>query len=107
MTRIGDRYMVIAGVGSLVWAWIVWIVIGGLAGWVGSLIVRGTGLGLLWDIVVGIVGGFIGGIILGALGVNTGGGILWTFLTALVGAIILLFIVKLVAGGMGGRTRHV
>lgn len=96
--------MVVAVIGSIVWAWIVWIVIGGLAGWLASLLVRGSGLGLLWDIVVGIIGGFIGGIILGALGASGNGSIFWTFVTALVGAVILLLIVRLITGGMGGRT---
>jgi uncharacterized membrane protein YeaQ/YmgE (transglycosylase-associated protein family) len=85
----------------MLWAWIVWIVVGGIAGWLASLLVEGTGLGILWDVIVGIIGGFIGGIILGALGV-VGSGIWWTFITAFVGAVILLFIVKLVTGG---RTR--
>lgn len=86
---------------SLVWAWIVWIVVGGIAGWLASLLIEGTGLGILWDVVVGIVGGLIGGFILGAFGLS-GGGIWWTFLTAFVGAVILLFIVKLVTGGRAG-----
>ncbi len=86
---------------SLVWAWIVWIVVGGIAGWLASLLVEGTGLGLLWDVVVGIVGGLIGGLILGAFGLG-GAGIVWTFVTAFVGAVILLFIVKLITGGRAG-----
>jgi uncharacterized membrane protein YeaQ/YmgE (transglycosylase-associated protein family) len=87
------------------WALIVWIVIGGIAGWVASLIVNGTGLGLLWDIVVGIIGGLIGGWLLSLIGLG-GGGIFWTFVTAVIGAVILLLIVKAVMGGRAGmRTR--
>jgi uncharacterized membrane protein YeaQ/YmgE (transglycosylase-associated protein family) len=97
---------VIAAVDNVVWAWIVWIVVGGLAGWLASKLVQGTGLGLLLDIVAGIVGGFIGGIILHAFGV-TGGGIFWTFVTAFIGAVILLAIVRLITGGrrVGKRAR--
>jgi uncharacterized membrane protein YeaQ/YmgE (transglycosylase-associated protein family) len=89
---------------SLVWTWIVWIVIGGLAGWLASLLVEGTGLGLLGDIIVGIIGALIGGFILGLFGL-TGAGLVWTFVTALIGAVILLFIVKLFTGGRGRTAR--
>ena len=85
----------------MVWAWIVWIVVGGIAGWVASLIVNGTGLGLLGDIVVGIIGGLVGGWLLSLAGL-TGAGLVWTFITALVGAAILLLIVKAVTGGRTG-----
>src|SRR5258708_40140848 len=68
-----------------------WIILGGLAGWLASRVVRGSGLGLLGDIVVGIVGGIIGGFITGVLG---GTGIpafnLWSFGVALLGAGLLL-----------------
>jgi len=72
-----------------------WIVLGGLAGWLASRLVRGSGLGLLGDIVVGIVGAIIGGFIVGALG-GTGvtGFNLWSFVVAVLGAILLLYIVR-------------
>jgi uncharacterized membrane protein YeaQ/YmgE (transglycosylase-associated protein family) len=98
--------VVVAGLGALVWAWIVWIIVGGIAGWLASLLVEGTGLGLLGDIIVGIIGGLIGGFILGLFGFG-GAGIIWTFITAVLGAVILLLIVKAVTGGRraGGRAR--
>ena len=77
-----------------------WIVIGGLAGWIGSKIM-GTDarMGLVLNIVVGIVGGLIGGFLLRGFGVDVAGrGILFSFLTCLIGAVILLAIVKLVTG---------
>jgi uncharacterized membrane protein YeaQ/YmgE (transglycosylase-associated protein family) len=72
-----------------------WIILGGLAGWLASRLVRGSGLGLLGDIVVGIIGGIIGGFIIGALG-GTGitGFNLWSFVVAVLGAILLLYIVR-------------
>jgi uncharacterized membrane protein YeaQ/YmgE (transglycosylase-associated protein family) len=83
-----------------------WIVLGGVAGWLASRLVRGTGLGLLGDILVGIVGGVIGGLIIGALG-GTGvtGFNLWSFVVALLGAILLLFIVRLVTGSRTSARR--
>ncbi len=89
--------LVVAGVASTLWAWIVWIVVGGLAGWAASELVRGSGLGLLGDIIVGIIGGLIGGFLLSLIGLS-GGGIVWTFIAAVIGAVILLLIVRAVTG---------
>ena len=78
-------------------SWLAYIIIGGIAGWLASKIVKGTGSGILVDIVVGVIGGFFGGFILEHLGFNVAGGRHWfTFFTALLGAVILLFIVRLV-----------
>ena len=75
--------------------WIGYIIIGGIAGWVASKIVRGSGSGILRDVVVGVVGGYIGGMLLSWLGVDVEHGRHWfTFFTALLGAVILLFIVR-------------
>ena len=78
-------------------SWLAYIIIGGIAGWLASKIVRGGGSGILLDIVVGVIGGFLGGFILERLGFNVAGGRHWfTFFTALLGAVVLLFIVRLV-----------
>ncbi|MCK0091408.1 GlsB/YeaQ/YmgE family stress response membrane protein [Rhodococcus sp. F64268] len=77
-----------------------WIIIGGLAGWIGSKIM-GTDAqqGILLNIVVGIIGGLLGGFLLNLLGVDVeGGGLIFSFLTCLLGAVILLFLVKAVTG---------
>lgn len=83
---------------------ILWLVLGALAGWIGSLLVRGTGLGLLGDIVVGIVGAFIGGFIVSLFG-GTGvtGFNIWSLIVAVIGAIVLLLIVRMVRGGTRRR----
>jgi uncharacterized membrane protein YeaQ/YmgE (transglycosylase-associated protein family) len=92
--------LIMAGVLGTLWAWIVWIVIGGIAGAIADRLVQGDQLGIIGNIIVGIIGGLLGGAILGALGISVSG-IFWTFLTALAGAIILLVIVKAVTGGRG------
>jgi uncharacterized membrane protein YeaQ/YmgE (transglycosylase-associated protein family) len=80
-------------------SWFAYIIIGGIAGWVGSKIVRGGGSGIVLDVVVGVIGGYVGGALLGWLGVDVEHGHRWfTFFTALLGAIILLFVVRLVRG---------
>ena len=77
---------------------IVTLILGAVAGWLGSQIYKGSGLGLLGNIVVGIIGGFIGYWGLGKLDVNLGTGYLGYILTAAVGAIVLLFIINLISG---------
>ena len=77
-------------------SWFAYIIIGGIAGWLASKIVRGGGSGIVLDIVVGVIGGYIGGMVLGWLGRDVEHGHRWfTFFTALLGAVILLFIVRL------------
>lgn len=71
-----------------------WIVIGALAGWIGSLFTgNNKRMGSLANIAVGIVGAMIGGFIMNLAG---GAGItgfnLWSLLVATVGAIILLVV---------------
>ncbi|HEX4695642.1 GlsB/YeaQ/YmgE family stress response membrane protein [Sphingomonas sp.] len=76
---------------------IIWLVIGGLAGWLASLVVRGTGSGVLINIVVGIVGAVIANLIFGA-GINEAITAM-TFVYSVIGAIILLVILNLIQRG--------
>ena len=87
------------------WGWIVWIVIGGIAGAIADQLVQGNRLGCLGNVIVGILGGLFGGFLLGLFSVDVNG-IIWTFVTALAGAIILLLIVHLVTGGRGIGMRN-
>lgn len=71
------------------------LLIGAIAGWLGSVIFSGGGLGLLGNIVVGIVGSVIGYWLLGELGVSFGTGVIAAILTGALGAIVILAIVNL------------
>ncbi|HEY7094517.1 MAG TPA: GlsB/YeaQ/YmgE family stress response membrane protein [Ktedonobacterales bacterium] len=78
-----------------------WIIVGGIAGWLASLLVRGGGMGVIGDIIVGIVGALIGGFLLSLLLPGTFGFTgfnLGSLIIAFIGAVILLFIVKLFTG---------
>ena len=79
-----------------------WIVMGGLAGWVASLIMKKNGSGLILNIVIGIVGAFVGGFIKTQV-CETGISVfnVWRFLVAVGGAIIVLAIVNLFTKGRG------
>ena len=75
---------------------LLWIILGAIAGWVASLIVK-SNQGILLDIVVGIVGAFVGGFIFQTFGASGVTGFnLYSILVAIVGAVVLLFIVKAV-----------
>lgn len=74
----------------------VWfILIGLVVGWLASLIVKGSGSGLLVNILIGIVGGVLGGWLFSLFGLVPVG-TLGSLLTALVGAIVLLWIAAIV-----------
>ena len=72
---------------------IVWIVVGGIAGFLASKVVRGKGMGLLWDVVVGILGAFLGGWLAGLAGIAVTS-ILMEGLVAFAGAVILLAVFR-------------
>ena len=74
---------------------ILWIIFGGLVGWIASSM-TGAGGGAIMDIVLGIVGAIIGGWIMSYFG-KTGvtGFNLYSFLVALLGAVVLISIVRL------------
>jgi len=80
---------------------IIWLVVGGLAGWLASLVVRGGGSGILVNIVVGIVGAVIAGWLFGA-GINDAITVN-TFIYSVLGAIILLAILHLLNRGRLAR----
>ncbi|MDY8137060.1 GlsB/YeaQ/YmgE family stress response membrane protein [Aquimarina sp. 2201CG5-10] len=75
---------------------IITIIIGAVAGWLGSTIYKGTSLGIIGNIVVGILGSFLGYWVLGKLGINLGSGWIGTILTGAIGAIIILFLLNLI-----------
>ena len=62
-------------------ALIIWLVVGGIAGWLAGLIVRGFGFGLIGNIVVGIVGAYLAGCLLPQLGIVIGSIIISIMLT--------------------------
>lgn len=83
-----------------------WIVFGGLAGLVASLLTGGGG-GIIFDIIVGIVGALLGGFLMSQFGHSGVTGWNWpSFGVAVVGAVVLLLILKLVRGGGGFRGRR-
>lgn len=82
--------------------WVIALIVGGIAGWLASMIMnRDTSMGIFWNIVVGCVGSVIGNLIAGVIGIS---GTVKEFsitglVIAVVGAIVLLGIVNLIQRG--------
>ncbi|HEV8191798.1 MAG TPA: GlsB/YeaQ/YmgE family stress response membrane protein [Ktedonobacterales bacterium] len=83
-----------------------WIVGGGIAGWLASVVVRGTGIGIVGDVLVGIIGAVIGGIMFSLIG-DTGaiGFDVWSVVVAVIGAVVLLLLLRLLGINTRGPTR--
>ena len=80
---------------------LVWLIIGGVVGWLASIVMRRDGSqGIILNIVVGIVGSVLGawliGPIVGAPSINSGVLSVGTFIVSFLGAVILLAIVNLI-----------
>ena len=83
---------------------IIWLIVGGLIGWIASIIMHTNGQqGIILNIVVGIIGALLAGFLLAPLfgtgTINSGDFSLSGLLISLVGAIVLLAIVNLFRRG--------
>lgn len=78
---------------------VVIILIGAAAGWLGSFLFKGSGLGMIGNVVVGILGSFVGSWILRELKVSIGSSpIINAILTGAIGAFAILLVVSLFTG---------
>jgi uncharacterized membrane protein YeaQ/YmgE (transglycosylase-associated protein family) len=75
---------------SFIWS----LIVGGILGWIGSLIVgKDIPGGVIGNIIAGIIGAWIGSALLGDWGPEIGG---YSIIPALIGAIILIFVISLI-----------
>jgi uncharacterized membrane protein YeaQ/YmgE (transglycosylase-associated protein family) len=70
------------------------VLIGGVAGWLSGLILRGTGYGIIGDIIVGLIGAFVGNWLVRAFhfSVNLGSPVADRVVVSVVGAVLLMLI---------------
>lgn len=81
---------------------VLWLIVGLIAGFLASAVMRGGGYGILGDLIVGLIGAFIGGVIVNLVvrGATTS---FWgSIVAAFIGACILIAILRAIGGG----TRH-
>jgi uncharacterized membrane protein YeaQ/YmgE (transglycosylase-associated protein family) len=74
---------------GLIWA----VIVGLIAGWLAGKVMKGGGYGTLMDIVLGIAGGVIGGLVFGLLGLSASG-LTGSIIVSFVGAVILIWLVR-------------
>ena len=78
---------------------LIMLIVGGIAGWLASMVMRTDGQqGIILNVIVGIIGGFLGGFLLPMVGLSFAG-TLGYLITALIGAVVLLAIVNLFRRG--------
>ena len=77
-----------------------WIILGGLAGWIASIIMgKNAQMGLIANIVVGVIGALLGGFLFNLIGgADITGFNLWSLFVAVVGSVILLGLARLLGG---------
>ena len=76
-----------------------WIVLGLIAGFIGSKLVNKTGEGVLLDIVLGVVGALVGGYLFSIFGAHGVTGLnLYSLFVAVIGAVVVLLVYHAVRG---------
>ncbi len=81
-----------------------WLVVGLIAGFLASMVMRGGGYGVLGDIVIGIIGAFLGGFLASLLGIGASG-LVGTIIIAFIGACILIALLRFFSRRSPRRSR--
>lgn len=80
-------------------ALVIWLIVGAVAGYLASIIMKGKGLGLTGNdlvdyVLLGVIGAFVGGWALGLLGLAIGGGLVGSIISALIGSCLFILVVR-------------
>ncbi|MBA2935999.1 GlsB/YeaQ/YmgE family stress response membrane protein [Sphingomonas sp. CGMCC 1.13654] len=76
-------------------AFLIWIIIGAIIGWLAGLLVQGGGFGFIADALIGIFGSVLAGWLFPSLGLEIGHGLIGSVLASVVGAAIVVLVVRL------------
>ena len=74
---------------------LVWLIVGAVAGWLASTLMKTGGFGLVGNIVFGIIGAIVGGWLFPKIGIAVGTGLWGGIVTATMGAVVLLAVARL------------
>ncbi len=99
MLTFGSLVLADISLAGLLW----WLIVGLIAGFLASVVMRGGGYGIVGDIIIGIVGAFIGGFLASLVGLGASG-LIGTIIVAFIGACILIAILRAISGGYTRRT---
>lgn len=75
---------------------VMWILVGLVAGWLAGFVMKGGGYGLIGDIVLGLVGSLLGSWIFRALGVSAGAGLFAAVVVAFIGAVLVIGVQRMI-----------
>jgi uncharacterized membrane protein YeaQ/YmgE (transglycosylase-associated protein family) len=75
-------------------AFLWWILVGLIAGWITGKIMPGPGRGALMDIIIGLLGALAGGFLMNLCGFRSGGGFFYTIFVAVLGAVLLTWLYR-------------
>ena len=81
---------------------LIWLLVGLVAGFLASVVMRGGGYGVIGDIVVGLVGALLGGFLAGLLGLGSSS-LIGSIIIAFIGACILIALLRAVSRGSSAR----
>lgn len=74
---------------------LLFLILGGLAGWISGLISKGSGFGFVGNIIVGIIGAFLGGVVFGLLGISAHS-FIGQLIFAIAGALIFVWLLRFI-----------
>ncbi len=77
-------------------AFLIWLLIGAVAGFLAGVVVKGYGFGVLGNIIIGIVGAVIAGALLPQLGLFPGNDLIGQIVSATLGAVGLLLVISVI-----------
>ena len=77
-------------------AFLWWILVGLVAGWLTGKIMGGGG-GVLMDIILGLIGALAGGFLMSLLGFRSEGGMIYTIFVAVIGAVVVTWLFRKIA----------
>lgn len=80
--------------------WIAWLIVGLIAGFLASRVMRGGGYGMIGNIIIGLIGALIGGLIANLLLPGATFGFWGSIIVAFIGACILIAILRAISGGI-------
>jgi uncharacterized membrane protein YeaQ/YmgE (transglycosylase-associated protein family) len=74
---------------------LVFLLVGAVAGWLSGLITKGSGFGLAGNVIVGIIGAFLGNLLFGLVGIAAYG-LLGHIIFAVVGALLFVYLLRFI-----------
>lgn len=72
------------------------LVVGGVAGFLAGLIMKGGGFGIIGNVIVGVLGAFAGSFLFEQVGIRIAGGLAGSLITAVIGSVVVLFVIGLI-----------